>query len=46
IVAAAIAEVGATSRKQMGEVMRVVMPRVQGRADGRAVNAIVRELLG
>ena len=46
IVAAAIAEVGATSRKQMGEVMRVVMPREQGRADGRAVNAIVRELLG
>ena len=46
IVAAAVAETGATSMKQMGEVMRVVMPRVQGRADGRAVNAIVRELLG
>lgn len=46
IVATAVAEVGATSMKQMGEVMRVVMPRVAGRADGRAVNAIVRELLG
>ncbi len=46
IVAAAVAETGATSLKQLGDVMRVVMPRVQGRADGRAVNAIVRELLG
>ncbi len=46
IVAKAVAETGATSMKQMGEVMRVVMPRVQGRADGRAVNALVRELLG
>lgn len=46
IVAAAVAEVGATSMKQMGQVMKAVMPRVQGRADGRAVNAIVRELLG
>ena len=46
IVAAAVAEVGASSMKQMGQVMRAVMPRVQGRADGRAVNAIVRELLG
>ena len=46
IVAAAVAEIGATSMKQMGEVMRAVMPRVDGRADGRAVNAIVRELLG
>lgn len=46
IVSTAVAEIGATSMKQMGEVMRVVMPRVQGRADGRAVNAIVRELLG
>lgn len=46
IVSTAVAEIGATSLKQIGEVMRVVMPRVQGRADGRAVNAIVRELLG
>ena len=46
IVAAAVADVGATSMKQMGQVMKAVMPRVHGRADGRAVNAIVRELLG
>ncbi len=46
IVAAAVDEIGATSMKQMGQVMRVVMPKVQGRADGKTVNAIVRELLG
>ncbi len=45
IVEAAIAESAATSMKQMGAVMRIVMPQVQGRADGRAVNSIVRELL-
>jgi len=46
IVQGAIAEVGATSLKEMGQVMRAVMPKVRGLADGKAVNAIVRELLG
>ncbi len=41
----AIAEVGAASMKDMGAVMRAVMPKVRGLADGKAVNAIVRELL-
>ena len=41
----AIAETGASSPRQMGQVMRVLMPRVQGRADGRMVSEIVRELL-
>ena len=45
IVQGAIAEVGATSVKEMGQVMRAVMPKVQGLADGKAVNAMVRELL-
>ena len=45
IVQKAIAEVGATSMKEMGLVMRAVMPEVHGRADGGAVNAMVRELL-
>ncbi len=45
IVQGAISEVGATSMKEMGAVMRAVMPKVQGLADGRAVNAMVRELL-
>ena len=41
----AIAETGATTPKDMGQVMRVLMPRVKGQADGKVVNQIVRELL-
>ncbi len=43
---AAIAESGVDSPRGMGEVMKVLMPRVQGRADGKQVSAVVRELLG
>ncbi|GAB4535640.1 MAG: GatB/YqeY domain-containing protein [Anaerolineales bacterium] len=43
---AAIAEVGATSAAHMGQVMRVLMPKVQGRADGRQISDVVRRLLG
>lgn len=46
IVQAAIIETGAVSMKQMGQIMKVVMPKVNGLADGKQVNAIVRELLG
>lgn len=46
IVQAAIIETGADSMKQMGQIMKVVMPKVNGLADGKQVNAIVRELLG
>ncbi len=45
IVERAIKQVGATSMKEMGLVMRAVMPKVHGLADGRAVNAMVKELL-
>jgi uncharacterized protein YqeY len=41
----AIAEVEATSPKEMGKVMKVLMPRVQGRADGSQVSQTVRQLL-
>ena len=40
-----IAEVGATGMGQMGPVMRQLMPKLKGRADGRIVNQVVRELL-
>lgn len=41
----AIAEVGATSVKEMGQVMKILMPRVQGRAEGAQVSQLVRKLL-
>lgn len=41
-----IAEVGATSQKELGKVMSPLMARVAGRADGKQVNAVVRRLLG
>ena len=40
-----IAEVGATSLRQLGRVMADVMPQVAGRADGSAVGQLVREKL-
>ena len=45
IVKEAIAEVGASSPKDMGAVMKVVMPKVKGAADGKLVNQLVRELI-
>ena len=41
----AIAEVGATSAKDTGAVMKALMPRVKGQADGKLVNEVVRDLL-
>ena len=41
----AIDEVGATSSREIGQVMKVLMPRVRGQADGKEVNQIVRQLL-
>ena len=41
----AIGEVQATSLKEMGKVMGVLMPKVTGRADGKMVNTLVREAL-
>jgi hypothetical protein len=42
---AVIQELGATSDKDLGRVMRVLMPEVKGRADGTTVNRLVRERL-
>ena len=41
----AIQEVGATSLKEMGQVMKVLMPRLQGRATGDQASQVVRKLL-
>ena len=46
LVDAAIAETGATSPKQMGDVMKALMPKLRGRADGGQVSALVRSKLG
>lgn len=45
LVDEAVADVGATSPGDLGAVMSSVMPKVRGRADGRRVNALVRERL-
>jgi uncharacterized protein YqeY len=46
-VAAAIAEAGASSPKDMGKVMKAVMPKLAGKnVDGRTVNEAVRRKLG
>lgn len=42
---AAIAEAGVNDAKQLGAVMKLLSPRTKGRADGKLVNDIVRELL-
>jgi uncharacterized protein YqeY len=46
LVGAAIEEAGAQSPQEMGNVMSIVMPRVEGRADGKRVSQAVRERLG
>ena len=40
-----IDEVGATSAAQMGDVMRVLMPQMKGKADGQLVSTIVKRIL-
>lgn len=41
----AITQSGASSAKEMGKVMGVLMPKVKGKADGGLVNQVVRDLL-
>jgi len=45
LVEEAIRESGATSPKDLGKVMKLVMPKVKGRADGSLVNRIAKEFL-
>ncbi len=45
-VQSAVAESGAKDAKDLGKVMKVLLPKVQGKADGKFVNQLVREALG
>jgi uncharacterized protein len=45
VVASAVDEAGAQDPKEMGKVMSIVMPKVEGRADGKRVSQAVRERL-
>jgi len=46
MVGEAVSEAGASSLKDMGRVMKVLMPKVAGRAEGKMVNELVRSKLG
>jgi len=46
IIAAAIRETGASTVKDMGAVMRAVLPQVRNQADGKLVSTLVRKMLG
>jgi uncharacterized protein len=46
IVQAAIAETGASSKAQMGQVMKIVNEKAAGRADGRTLSEAVQKALG
>lgn len=46
VVEATVAEVGATSPGDLGRVMSALMPKVKGRADGKVVNKVARDVLG
>lgn len=46
MVDAAVSESGAVSVKEMGKVMKILMPKTSGRADGKQVNELVRRRLG
>jgi hypothetical protein len=46
LIQSCIAETGATSPQDMGKVMKLVMPKVSGRSNGKRVNELVKVLLG
>jgi uncharacterized protein len=45
LVAEAVAATGAANAKDMGKVMAALMPKVKGRADGKLVNTLVKQML-
>lgn len=46
LVAGAVEETGASEARDMGSVMKALMPKVAGRADGKRVSQAVRDKLG
>ena len=46
LIKVSIDEVGAKNIQDLGKVMKQLMPRVSGRADGKRVNELAKELLG
>ena len=46
LIAAAVTEAQAKDIKDLGKVMKIVQPKVAGKADGKLVNQLVRESLG
>lgn len=45
VIAQVIAETGASSPADLGNVMKVLMPRIKGKADGKLANQLAREAL-
>jgi uncharacterized protein YqeY len=45
IVQAAVRDTGASTLKDMGKIMAAVMPKTKGRADGKMINEIARQML-
>ena len=45
MIAAAITETGATGPQQMGQVMKLIQPKIAGRADGGIVSSLVKDAL-
>ena len=46
IIKEAVSETGAAGAKDMGKVMKALMPKVKGKADGKLVGELVKEVLG
>lgn len=46
LIQACIAEAGAKTTQDLGRVMKLVMPKITGRSDGKRVNELARALLG
>ena len=46
LIKVSIVEVGAKNIQDLGKVMKQLMPKVSGRADGKRVNELAKELLG